>query len=176
MAPAPDSGKPIVTRKTLTSAVIDAQQSPGMLAAVTAADLAVRKVLGCDTDDSTGAITTTTAASIAIVCTHNSSMSSGQLAYCVERMARQGVIGVAMCNSPEFVAAAAGAKPVFGTNPLAVGIPIAGSDTPFTVPSVLGIVMAARVFFREQAFFVAKSFEFDGVLTMFLSKRSYDFF
>lgn len=129
MAPAPDSGKPVVTRETATSAVIDARQAPGMLAAVTAADLAVRKV----TADAAGAA----AASIAIVCAHNSSTSSGQLAYYVERMARQGVIGVAMCNSPEFVAAAAGAKPVFGTNPLAVGIPIAGSDTPFTVRTVL---------------------------------------
>jgi hypothetical protein len=37
-----------------------------------------------------------------------------------------------MCNSPEFVAAAKGGKPVFGTNPLAVGIPQKGC-VPFTV-------------------------------------------
>lgn len=122
MAPAPDSGKPIITRETSNSAVIDARQSPGMLAAVTAADLVVQKLNKNNPDTA-----------IAVVCTHNSSTSSGQLAFYVERMARHGVIGVALCNSPEFVAAAAGAKPVFGTNPLAVGVPVAGSDHPFTV-------------------------------------------
>ena len=39
---------------------------------------------------------------------------------------QKGVIGVALANSPEFVAAAAGGKAVFGTNPVAFGIPQAG--------------------------------------------------
>ena len=38
----------------------------------------------------------------------------------------KGVIGIALANSPEFVAAAAGSTPVFGTNPVAFGIPRAG--------------------------------------------------
>jgi delta1-piperideine-2-carboxylate reductase len=46
-------------------------------------------------------------------------------------MAKQGVIDIAMANSPEFVAAAAGGKPVFGTNPLAVGVP-QNNGPPFT--------------------------------------------
>jgi LDH2 family malate/lactate/ureidoglycolate dehydrogenase len=118
MAPAPNSGKPVVERDTPTSAVINANQAPGMLAAVRAADLAVEKTKGN---------------SIAIVCSYNTSTSSGQLAYYVARMARQGVIGIAMANSPEFVAAGKGGKRVFGTNPLAVGVPVAGSAYPFTV-------------------------------------------
>jgi LDH2 family malate/lactate/ureidoglycolate dehydrogenase len=127
MAPSPDyAGKPIVTRETASSAVIDARQSPGMLAAVTAADLVVQKLE--PTDSNTAPPTT-----IAIVCTHNSSTSSGQLAFYVERMARRGIIGLALCNSPEFVAAAPRAKPVFGTNPLAVSVPVSDSDYPFTV-------------------------------------------
>ena len=44
MAPAPDTKKPTIERDTPTSAVVNANQSPGMLAAVTAADLAVKKV------------------------------------------------------------------------------------------------------------------------------------
>jgi hypothetical protein len=40
----------------------------------------------------------------------------------------RGIIGLALCNSPEFVATALGAKPVFGTNPLAVSVPLSGSD------------------------------------------------
>ena len=110
MAPAPGTAKPTVERETSTSAVVNANQSPGMLAAVMAADLAVKKVTSQD-------------GPIAIVAAHNTSTSSGQLAYYAERMAKQGVIGIALANSPEFVAAAAGGKAVFGTNPIAFGIP-----------------------------------------------------
>jgi LDH2 family malate/lactate/ureidoglycolate dehydrogenase len=119
MAPAPGAQKPVIERDTPSSAVVNARQSPGMLAAVTAADLAVNK---CKTNQT----------AISIVSSYNTSTSSGQLAYYVERIARQGYIGLALANSPEFVAPAAGAKPVFGTNPLAVGIPQANSY-PFTV-------------------------------------------
>ena len=123
MAPSPNASKPVVERETPTSAVINGNQAPGMLAAVMAADLAVSK-LEKENDSNKGPIS--------IVCTHNTSTSSGQLAFYVERIARKGFIGIAMCNSPEFVAAAKGAKPVFGTNPLAVGIPQKGTH-PFMV-------------------------------------------
>jgi LDH2 family malate/lactate/ureidoglycolate dehydrogenase len=110
MAPSPGAAKPIVERETSTSATINANQSPGMLAAVKAADLAVEKVKSSD-------------GPIAIVGAHNTSTSSGQLAFYCERMAKQGIIGIALANSPEFVAAAPGGKGVFGTNPIAFGIP-----------------------------------------------------
>lgn len=132
MRPAPNSGKPAVERDTPTSAVINANQAPGMLAAVRAADLAVDKtVRGAGAGAGAGA-------TIAIVTSYNTSTSSGQLAYYVERMVRRGgggVVGIALANSPELVAAAPGGKRVFGTNPLAVGVPVANSDTPFTVRS-----------------------------------------
>eukprot|EP00966_Prymnesium_polylepis_P159071 3676297-Prymnesium_polylepis.1 len=41
-------------------------------------------------------------------------------------MAKKGMIGIALANSPEFVAAAAGGKACFGTNPIAFGIPQSG--------------------------------------------------
>ena len=63
---------------------------------------------------------------ISIVSAYNTSTSSGQLAFYVERMAKKGLIGVALANSPEFVAAAPGAVPVYGTNPVAFGFPRAG--------------------------------------------------
>jgi LDH2 family malate/lactate/ureidoglycolate dehydrogenase len=122
MRPSPDSGKPVVERDTPASAVVNANQAPGMLAAVRAADLAVAK-------------TQEGGSAIAIVSAYNTGTSSGQLAYYVERMARSGVVGIALANSPEFVAAAPGGRRVFGTNPLAVGVPVAGSDAPFTVSS-----------------------------------------
>ena len=105
MAPSPDAAKPTIERETNTSAVVNANQSPGMLAAVKAADIAVEKVLA-------------SSGPISIVSSYNTSTSSGQLAYYVGRMAKQGVIGISLANSPEFVAAAKGGKPVFGTNPL----------------------------------------------------------
>lgn len=118
MAPAHDASKLTIERETLVSAVVNANQAPGMLAAVTAADLAVSKIKSSKLP-------------ISIVTAYNTSTSSGQLAFYVERIASQGFVGIAMANSPEFVAAAPGGKPVYGTNPLAVGIPSA-TGIPFT--------------------------------------------
>ena len=110
MAPGPGVKKPTIERETATSAVVNANQSPGMLAAVTAADLAIKKLESQD-------------GPIAIVGAHNTGTSSGQLAFYAERIAKKGYVGIALANSPEFVAAAAGGKAVFGTNPIAFGIP-----------------------------------------------------
>ena len=133
MAPDSKASKPCVERDTLLSAVVNGNQSPGMyymfvflylrliilhigmLAASLASDLAIQKVKKSGV--------------ISITSSYNTSTSSGQLGYYVGRMAQNGVIGLAFANSPEFVAAAKGGKPVFGTNPLAVGIP--KKDNPF---------------------------------------------
>jgi hypothetical protein len=124
MAPSTNVQKPKVTRETAISAVVDAQQSPGMIAAMTASNIVVQKVASTNLP-------------IAIVCTHNSSTSSGQLAHYVERIAKEhNMIGVALCNSPEMVAAAPGSKPVFGTNPIAISIPLADSPHPYTVREI----------------------------------------
>ena len=64
MAPAANKAKPTVERDTPTSAVINGNQSPGMLAAVKAADLATQKVLANGP--------------IAMVSAYNTSTSSGQ--------------------------------------------------------------------------------------------------
>jgi LDH2 family malate/lactate/ureidoglycolate dehydrogenase len=120
MAPAPGAKKPTIERDTPSSAVVNGNGSPGMLAAVAAADLAADKVTaGAD------------APAIAIVGTHGTSTSSGQLGYYAKRMATRGVIGICMANSPEFVAAAPGGKAVFGTNPIAVGVPTTGAPLTF---------------------------------------------
>lgn len=60
---APGADKPIIERETPASAAVNARQAPGMLAAVTAADLAADKA-------ETGGI--------AIVSAYNTSTSSGQ--------------------------------------------------------------------------------------------------
>ena len=76
MAPSAGASKPTIERDTPTSAVVNANQSPGMLAAVKAADMAVFKV-----KKSPGPI--------AIVGAYNTSTSSGQLAFYAERMAKK---------------------------------------------------------------------------------------
>ena len=136
MAPSPNAGKPMIERDTLTSAVINGNQAPGMLAAVMAADLAASKVLPVGQDDSGSNNSNSNSNSIAIsiVSTYNTCTSSGQLAFYVERMAKKGIIGIGFANSPEFVSAAAGGKPVFGTNPLAVGVPQSKSQHPQPQP------------------------------------------
>lgn len=121
MAPSPGAQKPTIERNTPSSAVVNAHQSPGMLAAVTAADLAVQKLQQSKDNN------------ISMVASYNTSTSSGQLGFYVSRMAAHGYVGIALCNSPEFVAAAPGGKGVFGTNPLAVGVPMPDGQAPFTV-------------------------------------------
>ena len=68
-----------------------------------------------------------------MVASYNTSTSSGQLGFYVSRMAAKGYVGIALCNSPESVAAAPGAKAAFGTNPLAVGVPMPDGKPPFAV-------------------------------------------
>eukprot|EP00967_Tisochrysis_lutea_P147207 scaffold279328_cov26-Tisochrysis_lutea.AAC.2 len=111
MAPAPGAKSPTIERDSASSAVVNGNQSPGMLAAITACDLASEKVTGEN------------APVISVVGSYNTSTSSGQLGFYANRMATKGVIGICLANSPEFVAAAAGGKAVFGTNPIAVGVP-----------------------------------------------------
>jgi hypothetical protein len=113
MAPAAGAGEPIVQSETASTAVIDGQQAPGMLALVKAVDLAVAKAKA--------------QGGIATVGVHNTSTSSGQLAYYGKRAAEQGFIVIITANSPEFVAAKAGAQAMFGTNPLCFACPVEGS-------------------------------------------------
>ncbi|MRR33484.1 hypothetical protein EG829_02140 [bacterium] len=59
----------------------------------------------------------------AIAGTFNTNTSSGAIGYFASEMARQGLIGFVFGRSPERVAMYGSYEPVFGTNPLAVGIP-----------------------------------------------------
>lgn len=115
MAPAPNAGKPVVERGAYwwsKAAVVNGKQSPGMLSLVTAVDLAVKKSAG----------------GVASVSVYNTSTSSGQLAYYGARAAKAGRIVIITANSPEFVAAKAGAAKTFGTNPLCFACPVEGRE------------------------------------------------
>lgn len=127
MAPAAGAAAPEVERDAASSAVVNGHQCPGMLALVKACDLA------CDKAKAAGGI--------AIVGVHNTSTSSGQLAFYGARIAAKGMIGIILANSPEFVAPKAGAKPVFGTNPMCFAVPTDGA------PVVLDMATAAVALF-----------------------------
>jgi L-2-hydroxycarboxylate dehydrogenase (NAD+) len=111
MAPAPGAEKPTVEKDTPSTAIVNAHQSPGMVAASMAADLAVEKLKSPGVN-------------ISVVGAHNTCTSSGQMAYYAGKIAASGNIGIVCGNSPEFVAVTEGAKAVFGTNPIAFGIPV----------------------------------------------------
>jgi LDH2 family malate/lactate/ureidoglycolate dehydrogenase len=145
MAPDPRAGVPEVVRETRNSAVIDGNQAPGMIVALTACDMAMEKLASRGEQNA-----------ISIVVSFNSSTSSGQLGYYVDRMARHGCIGIGMCNSPEFVAAAPGGKPVFGTNPLAVGVPVSGQEYPFVVRRFIALFMYTLVGHSNKLCIVSK--------------------
>ena len=58
------------------------------------------------------------------VCgTNNTSTSTGALGYYAETVAKQGMIALVLAVSPEFVAPNGAIEPIFGTNPIGVGIP-----------------------------------------------------
>jgi LDH2 family malate/lactate/ureidoglycolate dehydrogenase len=115
MAPSPGAQKPVIERDTPSSAIVNANQSPGMVAAGMAAEIVTNKLKN-------------DGVSIAVVGSHNTCTSSGQMAYYAGKIAQTGAIGIACGNSPEFVAVTEGAKAVFGTNPIAFGIPVAGQN------------------------------------------------
>jgi LDH2 family malate/lactate/ureidoglycolate dehydrogenase len=58
-----------------------------------------------------------------IAGTFNTNTSSGAIGYFASELAKQGLIGFLFGRSPERVAMHGSCEPVFGTNPIAVGIP-----------------------------------------------------
>lgn len=53
---------------------------------------------------------------------------SGTMAYYLEKIAQQGLIGISMCQSDPMVVPFGGKENYFGTNPIGFGIPRAGHD------------------------------------------------
>ena len=73
--------------------------------------------------------------------TNNTSTSTGALGYYAETLADRGLLGIVLAVSPEFVAPAGAIEPIFGTNPVGVGIPTANG------PVVLDMATSAYSFF-----------------------------
>ncbi|MCV0397976.1 MAG: Ldh family oxidoreductase [Rhizobiaceae bacterium] len=67
----------------------------------------------------------------------------------VERLAEAGLVGLMFANSPAAMAAWGGAKPVYGTNPIAFACPVA-KDAPIVVDVSLSKVARGRVMAAAQ--------------------------
>jgi len=73
--------------------------------------------------------------------TNNTCTSTGALGYYAEKVAAQGLIALVFAVSPEFVAPNGAMEPIFGTNPIGVGIPTENG------PVVLDMATSAYSFF-----------------------------
>jgi LDH2 family malate/lactate/ureidoglycolate dehydrogenase len=78
---------------------------------------------------------------IGIAGTFNTATSSGAIGYVASEIARKNLVGLVVASSPPRVATAGSYEPIFGTNPLAIGIP-ARPD-----PIVLDMTTASMAFY-----------------------------
>lgn len=121
-------GRPRIAREGPAFAHVLGDRGLGQIAGNFAADLACRKARS--------------AGAAAVGVTDSSDIF--MLSYYAERMARQGMAGVVMINSPPTVHACGGRERVLGTNPFAIGFPTAGAH-PFLLDMATAAELSARV-------------------------------
>lgn len=102
-------GKPTFNRKSTNSILINSKSNPGMLAGANACNEIVKLVKEKE---------------IGIVGTHGSQGSSGCLSYYVEKIANEGLVALIFARPAGDVAPYGGLERIFGTNPIAFGIPM----------------------------------------------------
>lgn len=74
---------------------------------------------------------------------------AGVLGLAVEQFADQGLMALMFANSPASMAPWGGNRPLFGTNPVAFAVPVAGSD-PVVVDMALSKVARGRIISAQQ--------------------------
>ena len=102
------TGIPEYIHKTKVSTIIEAHGNPGMLIG----PLATKEVIRLAKETGVG-----------IVGTKGSINSTGSLSYYCEKIAKENLIGVIMTHASPMTVAFSSKKALFGTNPLAFGIP-----------------------------------------------------
>ncbi|MEZ4667023.1 MAG: Ldh family oxidoreductase [Anaerolineae bacterium] len=105
-----------VTRDTKVSALVDGGHNSGMVVVQYALELAMKKA----EDHGFG-----------IVGTNNTNSSTGAIGYYASKATEAGYIGLIFAGSGEYVAMHGAYEPIFGTNPLAIGIPTQGKPVVF---------------------------------------------
>jgi L-2-hydroxycarboxylate dehydrogenase (NAD+) len=122
----PEAKAITIEKETTLSARINGNQNQAMVVVKKALDVVLEKAR---------------AGGIGIVGTFNTSTSSGAIGYVASEIAGQGLVGLVFASSPPRVATAGSFQPIFGTNPLAVGIPAKPG------PIVLDMSTAAMAFY-----------------------------
>jgi len=123
----PGSADAVIEHETKLSALIDGKQNSGMLALIKGMHLSIDKA---------------TAHGFGIVGTKNSPTSTGAIGYYAQKIAEKGLIGIVLAQSPEFVAPHGSKQAIFGTNPIAIGIPTTGGS-----PMVMDMATCAFPYF-----------------------------
>jgi LDH2 family malate/lactate/ureidoglycolate dehydrogenase len=113
MPKSPKAGEITIVHETKLSARLDGAQNHGMIVLNRAVDMAIDKAQAHD---------------FGIVGTRNTNTSTGAIGYYARRIADAGFIGLVFSGSGLWVAMHGAYEPLFGTNPLAFGIP--SSDKP----------------------------------------------
>jgi cystathionine beta-lyase len=122
----PSATPATITHETKLSAAYDGGKNAGMVVLHRAMENAIDKAK---------------AHGVGVCGTCNTFTSTGALGYYAEKVANEGLIALVLAVSPEFVAPAGAIEPIFGTNPIGVGIPTA------TGPVVLDMATSAYSFF-----------------------------
>lgn len=122
----PAAGTIIIEKETKLSARINGGHNPGAVVIRKAVDIAIAKAREHG---------------IGIVGTNNTNSSTGALGYWAGQIAKEGLIGFIFAGSPETVCYHGSFEPIFGTNPMAIGVP---TDQD---PLVLDMATAAMAYY-----------------------------
>lgn len=121
-----DAGEIKIEKETALSAKINGNQNQAMIVVKKALEVVVQKA------QQNG---------VGIAGTYNTATSSGAIGYVASEIAKQGLVGAVIASSPPRVATDGSFEPIFGTNPLAIGIPTNAN------PIVLDMTTAAMAFY-----------------------------
>jgi len=122
----PNAGEIMIEKETKLSARIYGNHNAGAVVLKKAMETAIKKAKEHG---------------FGIVGTNNTNTSTGALGFWAHEIAKEGFIGFVFAGSPETVCMHGSYEPIFGTNPLAIGIPSA-SD-----PIVLDMATAAMAYY-----------------------------
>jgi len=111
-----EAGEIRIAHETKLSARVDGAQNQGMVVLTRATDMALEKAKAHD---------------FGMVGTYNTCSSTGAIGYYASRIAREGFIGLVFAGSSTYVSMHGSYEPLFGTNPLAIGIPSASKPIIF---------------------------------------------
>jgi L-2-hydroxycarboxylate dehydrogenase (NAD+) len=104
----PNASDITIEKETALSAKINGNQNQAMVVLKKALEVALEKA---------------GANGIGISGTFNTSTSSGAIGYAASEIAKHGMVGLVFASGPPRMATAGSYQPIFGTNPLAIGVP-----------------------------------------------------